>query len=74
MKACNANLSPIFGIYDDPDTKAGDGLHDYMSSNKPIIEAESSDKIINTIWKISDKNITNEIKDIFKSKQIGKQI
>ena len=61
MKACNANLSPIFGIYDDSGTKVDSILHNYMGSNKPIIEAKSSDEIINTIWKISDKNITNEI-------------
>mgnify|MGYP001029968055 FL=1 len=70
MKACNANLSPIFGIYDDPDRKVDEILDDYISSNKPIIEVKSSDETINIVWKISDKNIIHHVKDIFKYKQI----
>ena len=57
MKACNANLSPIFGVYNDPNLKIHHIISDFINSNKPIIEARSLDEIINKVWKISDKDL-----------------
>lgn len=70
MKACNANLSPIFGVYNDPNLKIHHIISDFINSNKPIIEARSLDEIINKVWKISDKDLINKIQDAFSDKQI----
>jgi uncharacterized protein (DUF1015 family) len=70
MRACNANLSPIFGVYNDSNLKIHNIISNFINSNKPIIEARSLDKIINKVWKISDKDLINKIQDAFSDKQI----
>ena len=70
MKACRANLSPIFGVFEDSNDLIQRTIIDFIGSNKPIIEAESLDGILNKIWKITDKNIIADIASSFAEKQI----
>ena len=70
MRACKTNLSPIFGVYDNNDKKIDNIINEFLKSNQPIVEARSSDGILNKIWQISDSEIINKIEENFNDKEI----
>jgi uncharacterized protein (DUF1015 family) len=70
MKACKANLSPIFGVYDNSDEIADNILKNFIDQNSPVIKAESKDGVTNTVWKIDDEKKINQIIESFKPKEI----
>ena len=70
LRACKTNLSPIFGVYDNNDKKIDNIINDFIQNNQPIIEAKSSDGILNKIWQISDTEIIDLIELNFKDKEI----
>ena len=70
MNSCNTNISPIFGVYDNADSKIEKIINQFIDSNDPIIEAQSLDGITNKIWKIDNKNILSEITSYFEPKEI----
>ena len=70
MKACKANLSPIFGVYDNSDEIVDNILKNFMDQNSPVIKGESKDGVINTVWKIDDEKKINQIIESFKPKEI----
>ena len=51
MNSCKTNISPIFGVYDNADSKIEKIINQFIDSNDPIIEAQSLDGITNKIWK-----------------------
>ena len=70
MKACKANLSPIFGVYDNSDKIADDILKNFIDQNNPVITGKSKDGVSNTVWKIDDAEKISKIIESFKSKEI----
>ena len=70
MNSCKTNISPIFGVYDNADSKIEKIINQFIDSNDPIIEAQSLDCITNKIWKIDNKNILSEITSYFEPKEI----
>ena len=70
MKACKANLSPIFGVYDNSDEIVDNILKNFIDQNSPVIKGESKDGVINTVWKIDDEKKINQIVESFKPKEI----
>ena len=70
MKACKANLSPIFGVYDNSDEIVDNILKNFIDQNSPVINGESKDGVTNTLWKIDDEKKINQIIESFKSKEI----
>lgn len=70
MNSCRTNISPIFGVYDNSDNKIEKIISQFTNSNDPIIEAESSDGIVNKIWKIDNSDILSEISSFFETKEI----
>lgn len=70
MKACKANLSPIFGVYDNSDEIVDNILKNFIDQNSPVIKGESKDGVTNTVWKIDDEKKINQIIDSFKPKEI----
>ena len=70
MKACKANLSPIFGVYDNSDKIADDILKNFIDQNNPVITGKSKDGVSNTVWKIDDTDKISQIIESFKSKEI----
>ena len=70
MNSCKTNISPIFGVYDNADSKIEKIINQFIDSNDPIIEAQSLDGITNKIWKIDNKNILSEITSYFEPKEI----
>ena len=70
MKACKANLSPIFGVYDNSDEIVDNILKNFIDQNSPVIKGESKDGVTNTVWKIDDEKKINQIIESFKPKEI----
>jgi len=70
MKACKANLSPIFGVYDNSDEIVDNILRNFIDQNSPVIKGESKDGVTNTVWKIDDEKKINQIIESFKPKEI----
>ncbi|MBF0337343.1 MAG: DUF1015 domain-containing protein [Nitrospirae bacterium] len=52
MRACCANISPIFAIYNDPD-KGLDSLYDKILNTKPYFEFDDDDSIHHKCWIIN---------------------
>ena len=70
MKACRANLSPIFGIFEDHEDLIQNLVINFIKSNNPAIEATSLDGILNKIWEIDDEETISKITSLFIEKQI----
>lgn len=60
IKACQANLSQIFGIYPDPDNKAQDALEAQIEGVQPI-EAIDHLGVIHRLWPVIDVNTIGEV-------------
>ena len=70
MKACRANLSPIFGIFEDHEDLIQNLVINFIKSNNPAIEATSLDGILIKIWEIDDEETISKITSLFIEKQI----
>jgi uncharacterized protein (DUF1015 family) len=58
--ACNANLSPVFAIYSDPEGNLEKAIEEKLS--EPVIDAVGGDGARNRLWKISDNDYISRIK------------
>lgn len=54
LKVCNANISPIFSLYNSPEKKTSARLSE-ICKKKPYLAAPDMDNAIHRLWKISDK-------------------
>lgn len=61
-KACQANLSPIFGLYPDDDAEIQSVLEDSIRT-KTAIEAGDSLGIVHRLWPITDHTITTHVRE-----------
>lgn len=59
--ACNANLSPVFSIYSDPEGSIEKAIDEYIE-DKPLIDSVYKDGVRNKLWKISDRDLISKIK------------
>lgn len=65
MKSCDANLSPIFSLYSDPEKK----IDQIVKGRKPVtpfIDYFDDKKTRHKLWKIQDKGIIIKITDTIK--------
>lgn len=70
MRSCNANISPIFSLYNSPEKKASKAIENVISKEKPYIEAKDSDRAIHRLWVIEDKKAIEAIKNDLKNRAI----
>jgi len=67
MESCNANLSPIFSLYSDPDKKITSVIEDKISTD-PFVDFLDDSGIGNRLWKIHEKNtiqkVVKELEDL----------
>lgn len=54
MRACRANLSPIFGLYDDPEHAVRKGLEASAEASEPLARVAAFDGVVNRLWRVSD--------------------
>jgi len=61
FRKTKTNISPVFGIYADPDKAADRQIAAFASSNPPLIDAVFQD-VRNRMWKITDKEIVEKVR------------
>ncbi len=69
MKQCRAQLSPIFALYSDPDGAITDILQN-SKEPEPVIHFIDDANMEHRLWKVSSQNIHNELKSLFKNRDI----
>jgi uncharacterized protein (DUF1015 family) len=66
LRYCDANISPIFSLYNSPEQKTS-GILAAVTRDKPYIEARDMDGAVHRLWTIADKEqisvISGELKD-----------
>jgi len=70
MRACSANFSQIFGLYDDPEKTVPMLLCQYISENSPVLQVEAIEGIIEKLWVISDQEIIARIQESMLEKKL----
>ena len=70
MRACNANISPIFSLYNSPEKKASEVIKRVADREKPYMEAKDPDGAIHRLWPIENKNDIESIKNDLKGRAI----
>jgi uncharacterized protein (DUF1015 family) len=69
LRACRANFSQIFTIYEDPENKL-DRLWEGKKSESPIIDFINGENIRHRLWKIDDRSAVNWIVEGMKGKKL----
>lgn len=60
MESCNANLSPIFSLYSDPE-KNIDRIIEKDRSTHPFIDFTDDEETRHQLWRIDDKDVIREV-------------
>jgi uncharacterized protein (DUF1015 family) len=71
MRACNANFSQVFGLYDDPQGGIPAIINDYCSKHTPDILADGG--LIKTnekLWAVDDPQFIRDVSAALKGKKI----
>ena len=69
ITACPVNLSPIFGLYRDPDSSVANLLTAALPA-RPEFEFEDFDGIRQTLWKIDDPQALAGLSELMQSRRI----
>lgn len=70
MRACEANFSQIFALYDDPAKKIPSLLKQHIESYSPDIEVEAIPGIIEKLWVVSEHSAIQQIQDNMADKKL----
>ena len=66
-RACQANLSQIFGLYPDPDNAAQDILEQHIAT-KAALEAEDHLGVTHRLWPVTDSQVINQVASLVEDK------
>ncbi|MDR2772045.1 MAG: DUF1015 domain-containing protein [Elusimicrobiota bacterium] len=70
LKAVKANISPIFGLFDDEKLYVVNLLKKISSKRKPAAAAVDEDGVFHKLWTISDQEIIGDIKKYVDNKKM----
>jgi len=70
LRACKANLCPIFGLYSDPGKKINALLEEYGARENPVIQLINHNEIGHSLWAISEPELINIISNEMAEKQL----
>ena len=70
MKKCHVNFSPVFSLYPDNDGVILNKLKNVVSGRSPDFDFTDSHGQTQKLWKITDKDVHNEICEAMKEKRI----
>ncbi len=75
MRATKANLSPVFGLYDDPANDVTDLLFEALGSSAPMAAAElptqdGKDVVLSEIWAVRDAKVIDDIARMMAEKHL----
>ncbi len=68
IKATGANLSPVFGLFDDPACTT-DVLFDEVMSTKPVASA-TDDDVTSVLWACADSDVAGRLTNLMADKRI----
>lgn len=68
MRACHANLSPIFLLYSDAKGAIENAMARFTSSNPPLVNVPEIFGSSHRLWRLNDVRVTREIKSGFEDK------
>ncbi len=68
-QACKTNLSPIFGLYPDPDANAAAPLDDAVRSLTPM-EVKDDLGVLHRLWAVTDAEVIGQVKAALADKPI----
>jgi len=70
MQSCNANISPVYVLYEDTDKIISDILFEYISKNKPQIDTIGINGISERLWVLSEKDLLDKVVYIMADKKL----
>jgi len=70
IKKVEANLSPVFTIYSDPKDEVLAIFKAALRSEKPLFDLTDGAGIKNRLFRLTDKDLINKIKDLFADKDL----
>lgn len=70
MRACNANFSQVFGLYDDEDESISQLIYGYKEEVQPNIQFETEEGITESLWKLSDAVIIDKIQKTMEANKL----
>ncbi len=75
MRATNANLSPVFGLYDDPTNAVTGRLFSEVGGRKPTATAllptqDGKGTVRSDLWEVTDPGTIKAVQDLLKDKHI----
>ncbi len=69
LRACRANISPIFSLYNSPEKKASEIMNRVML-RKPYMKAKDSDGAIHRLWVVEEEKDIEIIQNDLKGKSV----
>lgn len=71
MRACNANFSQVFGLYEDQDKIIPALIMDYCSQHQPSMATDKGmDDSIEKIWAVNDPQFVRQVKATIEDKKV----
>jgi uncharacterized protein (DUF1015 family) len=75
MRATQANLSPVFGLYDDPSNDVTDLLFEAVTNQKPAASAELPSQdgksiVLSELWAVTDHAVIREVAQLMADKHL----
>ena len=70
MRACHANLSPIFLLYGDPSGDIEQIMQDFTDAHVPAVDCPETFGSTHRLWCLEDAERNREIQDLFASKRL----
>ncbi|HEX2378009.1 MAG TPA: DUF1015 domain-containing protein [Gaiellales bacterium] len=69
IRAVKANLSPVFGLYDDPEGGPREALLPHVSG-PPVMETTDSDGTVHRFWQVSDPGAIGAVQEAMAERTI----
>lgn len=70
LRHCEANFSPIFGLFKDKNKVLDSFTDSYKGKQEPVISFTDDDGQLHKVWAVTDDNFIETIKDFFKDRNI----
>ena len=75
MRATRANLSPVFGLFDDPDNRVTGRLFAAVANRTPTAAAklpaqDGHSQVISDLWSVPDAAAIADVQELFRDKHI----
>ena len=70
MRATEANFGHIFMLYPDSEREVNSRLEEAIDGQEPTLEVKDEDRNAHRLWKITDEDIINNIKEKMKDREL----